>query len=366
MVAEVGGQEQELIRIRETLQLAEQDGVIPDTALNQIHQDLTTYECWQPYIRFLERQLKVNPDKELYVRLITICVRDVEILLKAQEVAADAVRHLKLTYRGFVNEILFHVLEPYDYTTEAALLVAAVPAFHNVTDQTQALERVCLIYEKKVPNDSLLHTYYERLLALNSRNIKALRYFKMLHSQAYEWDKVVDVLQTLISAVTRQNEVYRYGQELAGVYLYHLNRPSKAIDTIRSTCQGSPLDTSTLLYDAYHAQEYWEGCLEILGGLLPEVETAREQAILHYKMSGLALKRQDRSQALAHIQQSVGCDPSFLDAWESMISLSIQQKDWANVEVGLNRMTELVSDEVLKSQLVQARDRLREGIANGG
>ncbi len=360
-------QEQELIRIRETLSLAELDGPISPVDIERVHCELSDYECWLPYVRFLERRIKIHKDDILgnYVRLIRIHIRNLGNLIRAQELCYEVVARLNLTYRQLNTDVFFHVLEPFDYATEAPLLTASVQALQSVNDQVLALERVCLIYEKKVPNDDMLATYYEKLLSTQKTNVKALRYFKMLYSQSYEWEKVVETLTSLVASVPRQNEVYRYGQELAGVYLYHLNRPEKAVEIVKTTCKGSPLDTSTLLYDAYHAQGHWSGCLELLAGLLSQAEKQGERAILHYKIAGLLSKRKEFAQALTHIQEALNADPKFIDALESQITLSIELKNWKKVEQGLSSMMELVSDTVLKAQLEQALGRLREGMAYG-
>src|SRR5690606_33746452 len=118
-------------------------------------------------------------------------------------------------------------------------------------DQILCLERLCLLLEKKIFNESQLTSTYEKLLEIDPLNLKALRYFKLILVQDNEWADVASILQKLLKAVRHPEEVFRVAQELATVYLYHLDKPNEAIETIQKYCHKSPLDSSTILFDAY-------------------------------------------------------------------------------------------------------------------
>ncbi len=109
-------------------------------------------------------------------------------------------------------------------------------------------------------------------MQLDPLNIKALRYFKLLFTQNYEWEKVVTMLRNLLTASKHARDVFRVGQELAAVLLYQLDRPQEAIDVVTKYCEGSPLDTSTISYDAYQRLNDWQGCLRILRECVLSVE----------------------------------------------------------------------------------------------
>src|SRR5690606_9965975 len=131
---------------------------------------------------------------------------------------------------------------------------------------------------KKTHNEQLLDRAYKRLREVDPTNVKALRYFKLYFTQANEWEEVVAILKTLLGSVTRPQEVYRVAQELAAIYLYQLDMADEAITTLDTYCEGSPLDASQIMFDAYQRMANWNGCLKVLRQCLVSVGTDRDRA----------------------------------------------------------------------------------------
>lgn len=349
--------------------VAEVDAGVPLTAerRNEILDTFEQCECWSPYFRLIKRTLKDQGARQLadYVRLARVQNLYLEDVFSAAETCTAMVDTLKLSYKQFTEEVLPKVVEFEDFAAEATILSAVSDRFPSPSDHVACLERLCMLYEKKTHNEALLGRSYEKLLSIEPRNVKALRYFKLVHTQNNDWDEVVGVLKTLLGCVTHPQELFRVAQELAAVFLYQLDMAEEAINVLETYCAESPLDTSTILYDAYQRLNDWPGCLKVLRQCLLNVDDDMGRAILHYKIGGLHEQLGDLDQAQENFTKAAKLWPQFLDAIEGVIAVAIAKQDWPTIETWLKTITERVTDERLKSQLKQAQRRLQDGIQHG-
>jgi len=166
--------------------------------------------------------------------------------------------------------------------------------------------------------------------------------------------------------VKHPQELFRVAQELATILLYQLDQADDAIKIINRYCADSPLDTSTILFDAYHRMADWEGCLKVLRECLLNVEDDTARSVLHFKIAGLHEHLGQDKDALENYSRAVDLWPMFLDAVEGAIGISIANKDWDAVEAWLKKLGETVVDERLKGQLGQALGRLSDGRSSAG
>ena len=328
---------------------------------------LEQYECWTPFFKLVKR-LTDNPGQrqlQYYVRLARVQNLYLEDVFAAAEAAARLVADMSVSFKELTDDLLPQFIAFEDFAAEATILSAVVDGFRSPVDRVSCLERLCMLYEKKTHNEELLGESYKRLLDADPKNVKALRYFKLVFTQGNEWERVVAVLQTLLEGLTHPLELYRTGQELAAIYLYQLGMAEEAIQVIDTHCAGSPLDTSTILYDAYHRIGNWTGCLTILQALLATVSTDRERSVLHFKMAALEEQAGHLQIALDHYVTSVKLWPECLDGIGAIINLGVQRRDWALVKTWLSTLGSQVRDERLRAQLKQAQIRLQDGLAHG-
>ena len=339
---------------------------IADTLAAEMLDVLEQYECWAPFFRLIKRGLEEgSPERERnYVRLARVQNLYLEDTFAAAESCAALVAHLRPSYLKFSEDMLPHMIEVEDYAAEATLLSAICEHLALQYDHIACLERLCILFEKKTHNESRLAQTYEQLLAKDPRNVRALRYFKLLFTQNNEWDRVVDALTKLLSAVRHPQELYRVAQELAGIYLYQMDMPEAAIAVLAAHCEASPLDTSTILYDAYERLNDWQGCLQVLRQCLLTVESDAGRATLHFRMGGLQLQLGDVSHAYESYQKAAKQPAFLLDALEGLINVSVARQDWAMIEAALAQLQEAVVDERLRGQLQQAQSRLHDGLAH--
>lgn len=322
------------------------------------------HECWTPFFKMLKRQLDNASTRQLgdYVRLARVQNLYLEDVFAAAETCAAMVAELKLSYLRFSEEVLPRIVEFEDFAAEATLLSAVCDRFPSKADVVACLERLCMLYEKKTHNESQLSKTYEKLLHTDPRNVKALRYFKLAFTQNNDWEEVVGILRTLITCVTHPQELFRVAQELAAIYLYQLDMAEEAITVLDTHCEGSPLDTSTILFDAYQRLADWNGCLRVLRQCLLNVDDDLSRAVLHLKIASLHEQLGELDAALDDFTKAAKLWPSFLDAIEGIITIGLAKKDWKLIQQWVGALAEKVQDERLGSQLKQALRRIQDGL----
>lgn len=325
---------------------------------------LEQYECWEPYFRLLKRQIDDPNTRQTqhFVRLARVQNLYLEDKFATAETCASLVELQSLTYDEFTETVLPQILDYEDWPTEAAILSAIDGRFLRTEDRISCLERLCVLYEKKTHNEVQLTKTYERLLAADAQNIKALRYFKLVYTQNNEWEEVVGILKTLLSISTRQAEIFRYAQELATIFLYQLDMADEAISVLEAHCSESPLDTSTIHYDAYERLGNWQGCLRVLRECLLNVDNNHSRAIVHFKIATIYEQLNQLDLASENFSKSLKLAPHLLDAFEGGIGVATIRKDWQEVLRLLNALVEQVKDERQIAQIRQAIRRLQDGM----
>ncbi len=335
-------------------------------ATKQALETLETYECWSPFFRLLKKKLKnaKTATIDYYLSLTKVQVQYLEDVLEAGETSAQAVKKLELTFQQWTENYLPFVIEEDDWKTESVLLETAVDHFKDRREQIQAMERLCLLYEKKVFNEPKLNSSYKKLLNLDSLNIKALRYFKLIYSQNNNWEEVASVLESLIKASKHPQDIFRVAQELAAVRLYQLDEPKTAIDLLDKFCKESPLDSSTIKFDAFQRLGDWNGCLQVLKDCLLFIDNPETRSIIYYRMALIEEKLRNTTQAIKLYEKTIGSSPKFLEAYENMAYIYIQQKDWKNLLRCLDMLNDQLDDEQYKTQVSDAKSRISEGISS--
>lgn len=327
---------------------------------------LEQYECWGPYFRLIRKRLNDPKQRkpEDYIKLAKVQNQNLEDVFAAAETAANLVSDQDVSYQEFHETIIPQIVDFEDYASEAALLSAVCDRFPDVADRVKCLERLCMLYEKRTHNESQLIRTYEQLLQTDARNVKALRFFKLIHTQNAEWEDVVEKLKLLLDCVSHPQEIFRYAQEMATVYLYQLDMPEKAIKVLETYCAESPLDTSTILYDAYQALSDLKGCLKLLRQCLLNVNDDISRSTLHFKMAAIHEQLKEYDQAIENYEKASNLWPSFLDPIEGVISILTMKGDWKALQKWMRKLQDLIKDEKLKVQLNQAVKRIEDGLAN--
>lgn len=356
----------DLMPIDQALSLADNGGQIESTVYARVLDSLEAHECWNKFFDVVRAHIKSAPKDSLddYVRLIKVKIIYLEDLKAAAQICRELIQANKMSFVDLRIQVLDKVLDSEDYKTEGDLLTGSWEVFAKREDQIAAIERLCFIFEKKSHNETLLHQFYEKLRKMQPDNAKALRYFRNLYSQSQEWPAVIDVLKRLLAAAKHKQEVFRYAQELAAVYLYQLGDCREAIRYIEEYCSGSTLDTSTIHFEAYYRLGDLDGCLKVLRSALLVVEDPETRSIVHFRMGSIFEQLNQTQMAYDSYQKTLELNDNFFEAIEGMISCAIKLKNWVAVRDWLVVLSEKTRSQDLVGQLRAGIQRLDEGMAH--
>lgn len=294
---------------------------------------LESYECWQPFTELINGFIKDPKRRKLiyYVRLARMQNQYTDDIFSAAETCSRAVRDLKLSFERF-TQVLREVLTEDDWSSEAVILQSTSSKFSDLKDKIDCFERMALLYEKKTHDSDELRNTFEKLLQIDAYNIKALRYYKLVFTQNGEWNEAVSVMQKLLDASKHPQDVYRLAQEMASVYLYHLDKPKQAIETIETYCADSPLDTSMIHYDAYERMGDLDSCIKVIKSCLPKVDSKYNKAVLLFKAGLLEERKNNADDAIGWYKKAIESADHFLEPYEKIAGIHARREAWKELE----------------------------------
>lgn len=321
---------------------------------------LETYECWRPCFRLLKRSTQAGgvDSFDYFVTLARIQASSLDDVGSCTDTCSNMIRTLGLSFAAFKDQVIANVLPSEAWESEAIIFEAVGELFPEKSDRVLCVERLCSLYEKKVHNERKLHGSFERLIKLDPRNIKALRYLKLAFTQNNDWDGVVGILKRLMNVAIHKQELFRYAQELAAIYLYQLDNPQEAIATLEERCSESPLDGSMIHFDAYQRMGNVDGCIRVLRNCLINVDQNLERAIIHYKIAELEEQLGRLEIAATDYATAAQLAPDLLEPLEGLLQVQMRQTKWAEVLKTLDLLKTRVIEKPLAQRIDEAKRRL--------
>ena len=327
---------------------------------------LESFECWTPLFRAVERKL-ANPNTralEDYILLAKIEATSLEDKQKSAEYCVKLFQQFNISYEDFCLKVLPEVVGEEDFATEGEILFSIVGRLQNFEEKVSCLERICLIYEKKKYDEDRLNYSYDLLLATDPKNTKALRYFKAVYTQNQRWESVIEVLKTLYKHASHPNDAFRIAQEWASVWLLQLDNPTACLKVLDDYCQDSPLDTSSLYYEAHYRCSNWHGCLDVLKIFYDKVEGSQNKAVVLLKIGEMYELTENIDNAVEAYEKSFACSPRYLEGLENLIEIFCQKKEWARVLDYLTQMKNAVKKSYLIERIDEAISRIEDAISS--
>ncbi|MEZ4740996.1 MAG: hypothetical protein R3B45_00870 [Bdellovibrionota bacterium] len=322
------------------------------------------YECWHPFFHLMKHkisQAQSDPTED-YIRMARAQGFYLEDIESASKTCCELVEQTEIGFSRFLQEIIPQIIEKDNYIFEAMIFEMIGSRFKAVEDHVSCLERLCMLYEKKIYDESRLAASYERLLQVDPKNIKALRYFKLVYTQNQDWESVAESLQELMKSVSRKQEKFRVAQELAAVLLYQLDQPKDSIEVLKTCCKDSPLSSTTIEFDAYYRMRDWQSCLDILLDKLQEETFDEARAMCLFNIAKLYLQLKDSKLALEYFEKSADTKDEFLDPIEQIINIKLEQNDWKGIVFWLEELKKKSTDGAHIERIEQAVQRIDGGI----
>lgn len=327
---------------------------------------LEDYECWEPYLRFVKILLKDPHSDQVSLRISLFKALFKRLSRKGEAVSflCETISRCSLDYNQLVTLILMQPGWRYSFQDEGEILYGCWKAFAQKLDKIKALERLCLIFEKKIYDTTKLHDCYDLLIELDSQNIRALRFFKVWHEQSGEYGTVVEMLQRLVQINSPALDKHRLTLELASIQLYQLGDAASALKTLSSITLSDRLDVSTILFESNYELGNWLQCVDVLKVCLGKVTAPKTKAVLLFKMGEVHERLGAWVEATACYREVVELDSSFLEAYESLIDIAVREGDWFQVLEFLARLKGALNNRLLIDGVAQLSQRILSGLNN--
>lgn len=348
--------------------------------MNRSEQDellsrLEAYECLAQVVKLLTWRISHgNPGRadvfSDYLWLLRVQYLGFEDFDAFLDTAIACVESTAIPFSLLRIHVADEILGSENYRAHARLYEVLVNSFTERSQQILLLERLALIYEKKLFLQADVEAAYRRLLDVDDNNIKALRYFRVLHLQFGQWEEAVHYLKRLVAAAGNSYERNRAAHELAQVYLYNMNSPQQARDAILEHNLDAYPEARQTLVESLERLGDFDELLRILTQVDLVTRDEKERAAVKLKICLLKLRKGFKHEALSYARDSVALAPENLLAHEALVSSLVEVDDIVGVTRALEglipHVNSQMSREVLGKLLTRAHGLLDGSGATAG
>jgi tetratricopeptide (TPR) repeat protein len=313
---------------------------------NALIAELEAYECYRQVDQLLRWRLG-RPERNRtqlssdYLMLMRINYLGLESFDAFVEVAKLFVRHLDVPFVTIRLHILDEILGPENFRMHAKFLKLVVDEVKDVSQKVLLLERLALIFEKKIFLEHEFEAIYFQILKLDTTNAKARKFFKLSHLHNMEWAEAAEQLKVLVQYAENPQERARYSHELAQLFLYNLNQPGAALDLLRPLAVLFP-ETRYSLIEALERLELVDDLLASLTSFERSSRDTEESSQFKYRRGNVLLKVGRTEEAVKAFRDALQLQPSSLLIHESLISALVELGAVHELAIELGRLRDAV------------------------
>jgi tetratricopeptide (TPR) repeat protein len=257
------------------------------------------------------------------------------------EVARLYVRKMQVPFASIRLHVLEQILGPENFKEHALLLQAIAADVYDVAQRVLLLERLALIYEKKLFLENEHEEIYRQILQLDQTNQKALKFFKLSCIHNMEWAKATEYLKVLAQHSQNPQERVRHSHELAQLYLYNLNQPGAALELLKPLAMDYP-ETRHSLIEAFERLDLHEELLSTLLGFERSSRDVEDISQFKFRRGHVLMKLGRAKEAVSVFKEALKFRPDFLLGHESLISALVEIGSLADLSNELQRLVEVV------------------------
>jgi len=295
---------------------------------NSLISELEAYECYRQVDQLLRWRL-ARPERshsqlmQDYLWLMKVNYLGFESFDAFLEVAKLFIGHLEVPFATIRLHILNEILGPENFRVHANFLKAVLEDVKDTSQKVLLLERLALIYEKKIFLEHEFEAVYFQILKLDTTNVKARKFFKLIHLHNMEWAEAAEQLKVLVQHAENPQEKARYSHELAQLYLYNLNKPGAALELLRPLAVVFP-ETRHSLIEALERLEFSDDLLAVLASFERTARDSEESSQLKYRRGNVLLKLGRTEEAVRAFREALQLQPGSLLIHESLISSLVE------------------------------------------
>lgn len=317
--------------------------------------ELEAYECYRQVDQLLRWRL-ARPDRSHqqlmsdYVWLMKVQYLGLDLFDAFVEVARDFVRNMQIPFATIRLRILDEILGPESFREHARVLQAVVDEMQEEAQKVLLLERLALIFEKKLFLEDQFEAVYHTILRLDKTNEKARKFFKLNHIHNMEWAEAAEQLKVLVEYAKDPQERARYSHELAQLYLYNLNQPGAALELLRPLANQYP-EVHHSLIEALERLDLVEDMLVTLQSFERSSTDPDEKGQFKYRRGNVLLKIGRTEEAIRAFRESLALQPGSMLIHESLISALVELGTTGELANELTRLRDVVKLDSSRSTL---------------
>lgn len=313
---------------------------------------LAQYECWVSYFDMFEAaisQFQRETAIECSAHALRHLVVDLDNLERAKKILAQLAKRFDLKFEELEHVIVKKIIEINDVEREAELLESAIPHLKSQREREIGNERLCMIFDKRLPRESKLQRAIGELLACNPQNIIGLRFLKNTLLQNRDWEELENVLLKLLDVLTHPEEKLRAALDLAALYLYQLGDPQSCV-AVLDKYGHDRIDTSKMKFYAFEYLQDWKQCIEILDVSYTKAGSDEEKAAILLLKGKVKFQQDQIREAYISFIEAAKLTQMSLAPAEEALKLAIRLGDLGEVS---KILTFLMQKEHWKSEQLE-------------
>ncbi|MBN2343641.1 MAG: tetratricopeptide repeat protein [Deltaproteobacteria bacterium] len=213
----------------------------------------------------------------------------------------DAATALERSYQ--INE---------DYEALAAIYMKKTEMVADMDDQKDLLFKASQIYEEVLENVDKAIEVYQRILEIDSDELRAINQLEGLFLRLERWDELQNIYNQKVDLVDLPDEKKEVLYVLGAMYERELNDTQKAITTYQRILEFDPDDFQAIsrLDMLYAEAEEWADLLSILEREIDLVDDPDEAVSFKYRVAELYVRHlEDVSRAIEYLKDILTISP---------------------------------------------------------
>lgn len=313
------------------------------------------YSCYKPLSHLLEREFTTQGNTEGIAELLVLLVQKQPNIAKVDVICKDLIISKGLSLAEFLKNFVDPNLKEsshVDYTT----ILSRIWPYFSPNDQEICLEKICILYEKFIFDQTKIELSYQLLLKHFPQNQKALQYFKNYHLAEENYPEAETLFRKLY-AIADATSSPRQGYELAVFLLNYSDKPKEAIELLCKFKDNLGEQALPPLYEAYLRTQDWQGCIDTLKAADAFSKSQELSSVINYRIAERFYSLKKLDDAFLHLQRAKKLDPTLFEVHALEMEILLEEKNWQTIKSRLIDLIEVCGDSKTKSSLESLIER---------
>jgi tetratricopeptide (TPR) repeat protein len=338
-----------------------------EAAVEALREIYETTGAWDDLIEILGMRASLHPEEETAIKLArgriledklkdTVRAADeFEDVLAFDPANLDAMARLKVIYTDAGN------WKKLAETLERGLSFAS-----RAEDRMEILSSLALLHEEALDDADGAADYHRQILDLLPENLEAVEALERLFAKQERYEDLVEILRRHAAIEPGLGKKVVLLSRASEVFVQQLADFDAAISVQLEIIDLDPANTPALnlLETLYEEQGQWENVLDTLEKKI-RISRNSEEILGFYVKRGRILRGElmNPEAAKSEYRMALEREPACAAAVEELVSILIEEEDWARVMTTLQSLAEAIEGEEPKAEVLtrmgrQAKDSM--------